>query len=108
MPKLAHMEFCEKCGGVIVLKEGKAACASCGHKSKKVPKLKTSEAGGEKGKIAVIRDSEDAVYPTVEMRCPKCKNNKCYFWTMQTRAGDESETKFYKCTNCKHTWRVYR
>ncbi|PIO07920.1 transcription factor S, partial [Candidatus Pacearchaeota archaeon CG10_big_fil_rev_8_21_14_0_10_35_219] len=31
-----------------------------------------------------------------------------YFWTMQTRAADESETKFYRCTKCDHTWREYR
>ncbi|PJB94591.1 transcription factor S, partial [Candidatus Pacearchaeota archaeon CG_4_9_14_0_8_um_filter_35_24] len=25
-----------------------------------------------------------------------------------TRAADESETKFYRCTKCDHTWREYR
>ena len=101
------MEFCEKCGSLIILKDEKAVCAGCGSKPKKKLKIKTSEKIGKKEGVAVIT-KEDNVYPVVEMKCPRCKNKKCYFWTMQTRAADESETKFYKCTDCKHTWRVYR
>jgi DNA-directed RNA polymerase subunit M len=101
------MEFCEKCGSVIVVKDGKTACARCGYKPKKKLKLKTSEKIEQPERIAVIK-TEDDIHPQVEIKCPKCKNRKAYFWTMQTRAADESETKFYKCTACKHTWRVYR
>src|SRR3989344_1151367 len=101
------MDFCEKCGGVILIKDKKAVCANCGHHSKKIPKLRTSEKLEEKERVAVVKE-EDNVYPIVEMTCQRCKNKKCYFWTKQTRASDESETKFYKCTKCGHTWRVYR
>ena len=101
------MEFCEKCGSIIKVEEGKAFCASCGHRSKKTPKVTASEKIREKGFVAVIK-KEGEIYPVVEMRCPKCKNKKSYFWTMQTRASDESETKFYKCKKCAYTWRVYR
>ena len=89
------MEFCEKCGGMIVIRNDKPVCAGCGHRQKKMPKIKAGE------KI-VQKDS------VVEIKCPSCKNKEAYFWTMQTRAADESETKFYKCTKCNHTWRVYR
>jgi DNA-directed RNA polymerase subunit M len=102
------MEFCEKCGSVIVVQDNKAACASCGHKLKKKPKIESSEKTEQKESIAVIKEEAGNVYPITETECPKCKNNKAYFWTMQTRAADESETKFYKCTKCKHTWRKYR
>ncbi len=102
------MEFCEKCGGMIVVKEGKAACAGCGHKLKKKPKIEASEKLEGTESIAVINEEASNTYPIVDMECPKCKNKKSYFWTLQTRAGDESETKFYKCTKCKHTWRKYR
>jgi DNA-directed RNA polymerase subunit M len=102
------MEFCEKCGGMIVVKEGKAACAGCGHKLKKKPKIEASEKLESAESIAVINEEASNTYPIVDMECPKCKNKKSYFWTLQTRAGDESETKFYKCTKCKHTWRKYR
>ncbi len=102
------MEFCEKCGSVIVVKDGKVVCANCGYRPKKKLKLKTSEKIEQSDTIAVIKTENDDIHPQVEIKCPKCKNKKAYFWTMQTRAADESETKFYKCTACKHTWRVYR
>jgi len=86
--------------------EGKAKCASCGARSKKNPKIKTSEKIKDTKTVAVIKKEEN-VNPVVEIKCPKCKNKKAYFWTMQTRAADESETKFYKCTKCEHSWRIY-
>ena len=101
------MEFCEKCGSVITLDGDKAVCAGCGHKAKKRPKIEASENMTKKNEIAVV-DEKISTYPIVQIECPKCKNKKAYFWTLQTRAGDESETKFYKCTKCTHTWRVYR
>ena len=101
------MEFCEKCGGMIAMESGKAVCASCGRHLKKKPKIISSEKIGKKENVAVIKE-EINVHPVVEIKCPKCKNKKSYFWTQQTRASDESETKFYKCVKCKHTWRVYR
>ncbi|MDP6459515.1 MAG: transcription factor S, partial [Candidatus Hydrothermarchaeota archaeon] len=29
------------------------------------------------------------------------------WWLLQTRKADESETRFYRCTKCKFTWREY-
>ncbi len=92
---------------MIIMKDVRAVCASCGHRINKIPKIKSSEKIAQSEKIAVIKE-EDNIHPIVEMKCQKCKSKKCYFWTQQTRASDESETKFYKCTKCKHTWRVYR
>lgn len=101
------MEFCEKCRGLIVVRDEKAVCASCGRKVGKKPRLKVSEKMEEKGKVAVVKD-KDEIHPIVEIKCPKCKSKKAYFWTMQTRSSDEAETKFYRCTECEHTWRVYK
>jgi len=47
-------------------------------------------------------------FPIVAEKCKVCGNDKAYFWTTQTRAGDEAETKFFKCTKCEKTWREYR
>ena len=102
------MEFCEKCGGMILVKERKAACVGCGARPKKVPKIKTTEKIEKKISVAVIKEKDNNVNPKIEIKCDKCKNNKAYFWTMQTRSVDESETKFYRCTKCEHTWRAYR
>lgn len=102
------MEFCQKCGGMILITDDKAACAACGYKLKKKPKIEASEKIEKVNSIVVVKENQDNTYPIVDMECPKCKNKKSYFWTLQTRSSDESETKFYKCTKCSHTWRKYR
>lgn len=102
------MEFCEKCGALILLKDGKAECASCGYKPKKKIKIEASEKIKSRESIVVIDEDKENTYPVVQIKCPKCNNKEAYFWTTQTRSSDESETKFYKCVKCKHTWRVYR
>jgi len=102
------MEFCKKCGAIITITNGKAICPGCGHKPSKKPVLKTSEKIDIKDTVAVIKEGADNINPIVDIKCTKCKHKKAYFWVLQTRAGDESETKFYKCTECNHTWRVYK
>lgn len=90
------------------MREDKAVCAGCGYRSKKKPKVKISEKIKSDEGVVIIKEEDENVNPTVDIKCPKCKNKKAYFWTLQTRASDESETKFYKCISCNHTWRVYR
>lgn len=102
------MEFCNKCKSIIIVKEGKPMCAGCGAKASKKPKIEAAEKIASTEQIAVVNEKENSTYPIVDNPCPKCKNKKSYFWTTQTRAADESETKFYKCTKCSHTWRKYR
>ena len=102
------MEFCPKCGGMILIEKGKAKCTKCRYRPKKKPKIQSSEKVETKKAVAVINEKESSTEPVVDMKCPKCKNPKAFFWTKQTRAADESETKFYKCTKCSHTWRVYK
>lgn len=102
------MEFCPKCGSVIVEKRKNYGCARCNYSSKDRVKLKTSEKINEKKQLVVVKDKGDEIHPIVNEDCKECGNNKAYFWTVQTRASDESETKFFKCTKCGHTRREYR
>jgi len=104
------MEFCTKCGDVLIHKKKNDGCPRCRYSSKGKIKLKTSESIGEKKKINIVSEKDSEVYPIVELdgKCEKCGNKKAYFWTLQTRASDETETKFFKCTKCSLTWRDYR
>ena len=38
--------------------------------------------------------------------CRKCKQNKCTFYSLQTRSSDESMTQFVTCTICGNRWKV--
>jgi len=72
------------------------------NKVKSVEKIEVSEG------VAVVDEKKSSKYPVVDMECKKCGHGKAFFWTLQTRSSDESETKFYKCLKCDHTWRAYR
>jgi transcription factor S len=101
------MEFCKKCGAVLIKKTKNFGCPRCGYSSKEKPKLKTSEKIEEKQQIAVIK-KDTQTSPIVNEKCRECGHDEAYFWTVQTRASDEAETKFFKCTKCGHTRREYR
>jgi len=101
------MEFCPKCGSVLV-GEKEVKCARCNYKSKSKIKIETTELIETASEIGVITDSDNDVFPVISCNCNKCGNKEAYFWTSQTRAGDEAETKFFRCTKCKYTWREYR
>ena len=76
--------------------------------SKKYPKLDVSEKIKESHAFGIVKEKDMDVFPVVANICDKCNNKEAYFWTSQTRSGDEAETRFFKCTKCKHTWREYK
>lgn len=103
--------FCPKCGSILIpeLRKGKRVfTCSCGYKTAKLKEatIKESIKSG-KTKVEIIEKEETSHLPVIDVECPKCKHRKAYFWTVQTRAGDEPETKFMKCMKCKHIWRDY-
>ncbi len=102
--------FCPKCGAILVGKKDgsrKVMSCSCGYSSKDLSGAKIRESLQEGKKVEVLDREDYETLPVMKAECPKCRNNEAYFWTMQTRAGDEPETKFLKCKKCKHTWRDY-
>ena len=101
------MDFCPKCGAVLIEKRKNFGCARCDYSTKTKVKLKTSEKIEQKRGVAVVSEKDTQTLPVIIERCRKCENDKAYFWTVQTRSGDEAETKFFKCTKCGHTWREY-
>lgn len=101
------MEFCPKCGSVLIEKRKNFGCIRCGYTSKNKVKIEASEKLQEKQQVGVIKERDTDVFPTTNAVCPKCGHREAHFWTAQTRAGDEAETRFFRCTKCKHTWREY-
>ena len=101
------MEFCPKCGCVLVEKKKNFGCPRCNYMAKSKIKLESSEKIETKPEIGVIDEKETDVFPIINAICSKCPNKEAYFWTSQTRSGDEAETRFFRCTKCKHTWREY-
>ncbi|MBS3110260.1 transcription factor S [Candidatus Woesearchaeota archaeon] len=102
--------FCKKCGGLMLPSKSKKglACASCGHSDKNSEtNVRISEKGNHSKAIEVIEKSETEMLPKIRATCNKCKNEEAFYWHVQTRAADEPETRFNRCTKCGHTWRSY-
>ena len=102
------MEFCPKCGAILVQKNKKYGCPRCKFSAKGKIVIKTSEKIEEKNKGVAVSKETRGVHPIVNEKCKKCGEEKAYFWTVQTRASDEAETKFFRCVKCDNTWREYR
>ncbi len=101
------MEFCPKCGAVLISKLKNSTCPRCGYTKKGIVELKTTEELNEGQDIAIVKKNVN-IHPVVDAECPKCKHPKSYFWILQTRSADEAPTKFFKCVKCEHTRREYR
>ena len=102
------MEFCPKCGAVLIQKGKNLRCPRCNYSSKQKAKIRTSEKVDVRKEIVIVKEKDLELHTIITEECKKCGNDKVYFWTVQTRAGDEAETKFFKCTKYGHTWRDYR
>src|SRR3989338_3287476 len=101
--------FCPKCGSLLLPKKDgnkKILVCSCGYKSSDLSQSKITETMARKSKeVEVIEKSDIETLPKIQADCEKCGHKKAFYWTMQTRAGDEPETKFMKCEKCRYTWR---
>ena len=104
------VDFCNKCGSIIMGKKGDSVeCPSCGEKNKAKTTVKLSQKVQQKEEKEIINTNKTPeIHPTTLAECPQCKASEAYYWTKQTRAGDEPETQFFKCTECAHQWRDYR
>ena len=101
------MEFCPKCGAVLVSKVKNSFCPRCEYTKRGTVELSSKEKIEEFTEVAILK-KDFKTEPIVNEDCHKCGHGKAYFWMIQTRASDESPTKFFKCVKCEHTRRDYR
>ncbi len=114
------MKLCTKCGTLMVpQREGNRTifvCKRCGQRARAeniAPKVREAAKMREKiehsmaDTIPVVEDKSVKILPITKIECPECGNSEAHWWTQQTRSSDEPETRFYRCTRCKKTWREY-
>ena len=106
------LEFCDKCGSILVPeKKGKSItlkCRKCKFTRRKDAKTVKLVEEKKKTHSVVIIEKDDVPLPITERECEKCQNKKAYYWLQQTRDADEPPTQFFRCTKCKFVWREYK
>ncbi|MBI4021236.1 MAG: transcription factor S [Candidatus Aenigmarchaeota archaeon] len=107
------MDFCKKCGSIMVAKEEKKriflACRSCDFTLKKYKPLEIEESVKKRPletDIVIVEKNQEAL-PKTRAECPKCSHTEAVWWMQQTRSADEAPTLFLRCTKCRHSWREY-
>jgi DNA-directed RNA polymerase subunit M len=100
------MEFCDDCGSMMKAEDGLWVCTSCGNEQLKDPDASyVVTEGQEVSEIIDVSDAEEKGLPTTGVHCPNCGNDRAYWYMQQIRAADESETRFFVCTDCEYKWR---
>ena len=103
------MEFCPKCGAMLLPSDGILKCNTCGY-SNELEDNNSYEVSEE------IKETEDNVKMLgedvnmgtgVNETCPECGHDKATYILLQTRSADEAPTRIFTCTKCKHKWREY-
>lgn len=109
----ALANFCEKCGSLMLPKGKNLACTRCKNEKEilnrlevKINSASSSRANTAKDRLLIV-DREINTMPKTRAECPKCGNMEAEWWLVQTRKADEAETRFFRCTKCKYTWREY-
>ena len=100
------MVFCPKCGALLMMKTARFGCPRCNYSAKGKVNMEVKEEITDRSVVEVVSEKEADIHPVTGYDCKKCGNKKSYFWIRQMRAGDEPESKFYKCVKCKNIVRV--
>ncbi|MHA1594819.1 MAG: transcription factor S [Candidatus Baldrarchaeia archaeon] len=114
------MKFCPECGSMLRPKKDDKGnviliCEICGYSEKNQGSLeqeytissKINHSPGESELVLVDETKMVKTLPTIQVICPKCGNNRAYYYQLQTRRADEGMTTFLRCTKCNYVWRRY-
>ena len=103
------MEFCPKCGKILLPdKDGNLKC-SCGYEDsisdEEVKEQYSFEGETNPQQEVIVTDKKSTAMPTKKITCYKCGGTEGVWWVLQTRSADEAPTYFIRCTNCGNNWR---
>lgn len=112
------MEFCPNCERKLIpvtettesTPRVQLKCVRCGYIQDEAVQTATSDINAKSiSNVVTVIDNvnELQTMPTTRRECPSCHNTLAYYWQVQTRAGDEGSTQFFRCTQCRYTWRLY-
>lgn len=103
------MKFCDECGSMMKADGDTWVCGGCEYTE---PRDRGNESGmttqqsQEESDVVDLSDvGDEALGPTTETKCPECGHNRASYEMKQIRSADESETRFFTCTECKYKWR---
>jgi len=103
------MKFCDDCGSMMKAEGDEWVCGSCDATEARDAAEEagmTTEQEQEESEIVDMSDvGEEAMGPTTEIRCPECGHDRASYEMKQIRSADESETRFFTCTECGYKWR---
>jgi DNA-directed RNA polymerase subunit M len=102
------MEFCDECGSMMKTEGDRWVCPN-GHEklrdSAREAQMVSTQSQEETEVIDTSDVSTEDMGPTTNARCPECGNDRAFWEMKQIRSADESETRFFTCTECGHKWR---
>lgn len=109
------VQFCPECSNLLRKKteDGNAyLVCKCGHQeildtSIEHESVQKKREAIEKNLIIVSNEDKISLHLIVKKICPKCQHKEAETWQIQMRSADEPSTHFFRCTECKHTWREY-
>jgi len=111
-----ELRFCPKCGGLLVPSRDEKGnivlkCNRCGYVEKSKEgygaRIRSEIKHTVHEKTIIVEKEIPPALPTTKILCPRCGHNVAYYWMIQTRAGDEPPTRFFKCVKCGYVWREY-
>jgi DNA-directed RNA polymerase subunit M len=101
------MEFCDECGAMMKA-EGDTWRCSAGHEKPRTDgdgAWTREEQADDEGPVDLSEVDPADMNPTTSVVCPACGHDRAHYTMKQIRSADESETRFFVCTECEHRWR---
>lgn len=106
------MQFCDDCGSMMVAQDGAMVCTGCGASADRdedrAAQFVSTEEQSEDDVIEADMEADLEGKPTAtDVTCENCGHGEAWYNIRQTASADEPPTRFFRCKECKNTWREY-